>query len=71
MLDSAGQPLTVPSKVYEVGVIPDMLTDPVRTATALSNVTQIPEDQIQGQIEQTLQGDFLELLTYTPRSTPS
>jgi cell division protein FtsI/penicillin-binding protein 2 len=66
LLDSAGQPLTVPSKVYEVGVIPDMLTDPVRTATALQAVTQIPEDQIQGQIEQTLQGDFLELITYTP-----
>ncbi len=66
LLDSAGKPLTVPSKVYEVGVIPDMLTDPVRTAAALSDVTQIPEDQIEGQIEQTLQGDFLELITYTP-----
>jgi cell division protein FtsI/penicillin-binding protein 2 len=65
--DSAGQPLTVPSKVYEVGVIPDMLNNPVRTATALSDVTRIPEDQIQGQIEQTLQGDFLELITYTPQ----
>jgi cell division protein FtsI/penicillin-binding protein 2 len=66
LLDSAGQPLTVPAKVYEVGVIPDMLTNPVRTATALADVTKIPEDQIQGQIEQTLQGDFLELITYTP-----
>ena len=65
--DSAGQPLTVPSKVVEVGVIPDMLTDPVKTATALSDVTGIPEDQIQGQIQQTLQGDFLELITYTPQ----
>jgi cell division protein FtsI/penicillin-binding protein 2 len=66
LLDSAGQPLAVPSKVYEVGVIPDMLTNPLRTAAALAAVTGIPEDQIQGQIEQTLQGDFLELITYTP-----
>jgi cell division protein FtsI/penicillin-binding protein 2 len=66
LLDSAGQPLTLPSKVYQVGVIPDQLTDPARTAAALAAITQIPEDQIQGQIEQTLQGDFLELITYTP-----
>jgi cell division protein FtsI/penicillin-binding protein 2 len=66
LLDSAGKPLSVPSKVYEVGVIPDMLTDPTRTASMLSVVTQIPQDQIQGQIEQTLQGQFLELITYTP-----
>jgi cell division protein FtsI/penicillin-binding protein 2 len=66
LLDSAGRPLSVPSKVYEVGVIPDMLTNPVRTASMLAAVTQIPKDQIQGQIEQTLQGDFLELITYTP-----
>jgi cell division protein FtsI/penicillin-binding protein 2 len=66
LLDSAGLPLGVPSKVYEVGVVPDMLTDPARTASKLSAVTQIPEDQIQGQIEQSLQRDFLELITYTP-----
>ncbi len=66
LLDSAGRPLGVLSKVYEVGVVPDMLTDPTRTASLLSAVTQIPEDQIQGQIEQTLQAHFLELITYTP-----
>ena len=66
LLDSAGQPLIAPSKEYQVGVVPDQLTDPARTATALAAVTQIPEDQIEGQIEQTLQGDFLELITYTP-----
>jgi cell division protein FtsI/penicillin-binding protein 2 len=66
LLDSAGQPLTVPSKVYQVGVVPDMLTNPVRTANALAALTGIREDQIQGQIQQTLQGDFLELITYTP-----
>jgi cell division protein FtsI/penicillin-binding protein 2 len=66
LLDAAGQPLTVPSRVYQVGVIPDMLTNPARTAAALAAVTGIQKDQIQGQIEQTLQGDFLELITYTP-----
>jgi cell division protein FtsI/penicillin-binding protein 2 len=66
LLDSAGQPLTVPSKVYQVGVVPDELTNTARTAAALAAVTQIPKDQIEGQIEQTLQGDFLELITYTP-----
>jgi cell division protein FtsI/penicillin-binding protein 2 len=66
LLDSAGQPLIAPSTEYQVGVVPDQLTDPGRTAAALAAVTQIPEDQIQGQIEQTLQGDFLELITYTP-----
>jgi cell division protein FtsI/penicillin-binding protein 2 len=66
LLDSSGRPLGVPSKVYAVGVIPDVLSNPTRTASMLAAVTQIPEDQIQGQIEQTLQGDFLELITYTP-----
>ena len=66
LLDSAGRPLGVPSKVYEVGVIPELLGNPARTASALAAITQIPEDQIQGQIEQTLQNEFLELITYTP-----
>jgi cell division protein FtsI/penicillin-binding protein 2 len=66
ILDSAGQSLIVPSKVYEVGVIPGKLKDPARTAEELSAVTRIPADQISGQIEQNLQDDFLELITYTP-----
>ncbi len=66
ILDSSGQSLVVPSKVVEVGVYPGELEDPDRTAAALSAVTQIPEDQIEGQIEQNLQDDFLELITYTP-----
>jgi len=63
--DSAGQSLIVPSKVYQVGVYPGMLADPARTAAALSEVTQIPADQIEGQIEENPQPDFLELITYT------
>ncbi|MBO0822601.1 MAG: hypothetical protein J2P27_01930 [Actinobacteria bacterium] len=66
ILDSAGQSLLVQSTVFQVGVLPGSLTDPQRTAQALSAVTKIPADQIQGQIEQNLTGDFLELITYTP-----
>ncbi len=66
VLGSTGQPLVVPSKVVQVGVYPGKLEDPSRTAAALSAVTQIPEHQIQGQIEENLQNDFLELITYTP-----
>jgi cell division protein FtsI/penicillin-binding protein 2 len=64
--DSAGQSLIVPSNVYQVGVYPGKLTDPAKTAAALSAVTQIPADQIAGQIEENPQSDFLELITYTP-----
>ena len=63
--DSAGHSLIVPSKVYQVGVYPGSLTDPVRTATALSAVTKIPADQIAGQIEENPQSNFLELISYT------
>lgn len=64
--DSAGQSLIVPSKVVQVGVYPGMLASPAKTAAALSAVTQIPADQIEGQIEENPQSDFLELLSYTP-----
>jgi cell division protein FtsI/penicillin-binding protein 2 len=64
--DSAGQSLILPSKVVEVGVYPGKLTDPAKTAAALSAVTQIPADQIEGQINENPQSDFLELITYTP-----
>jgi cell division protein FtsI/penicillin-binding protein 2 len=66
ILDSAGQSLIVPSQVFQVGVYPGELADPAQTAAALSAVTQIPADQIEGQIEENLQDDFLELITYTP-----
>jgi cell division protein FtsI/penicillin-binding protein 2 len=66
ILDSAGQSLIVPSPVFEVGVYPGQLADPAQTAAALSAVTQVPAGQIEGQIEENLQDDFLELVTYTP-----
>jgi cell division protein FtsI/penicillin-binding protein 2 len=66
VLDGAGQALVVPSQVVQVGVYPGKLADPARTADALSAVTKIPAAQIAGQIEENLQDDFLELITYTP-----
>jgi cell division protein FtsI/penicillin-binding protein 2 len=66
VLDSGGQSLIVPSQVVQVGVYPGKLADPARTAAALSAVTKIPAAQIEGQIEENLQDDFLELITYTP-----
>jgi cell division protein FtsI/penicillin-binding protein 2 len=66
VLDSADQSLIVPSQVFQIGVYPGKLADPARTAAALSAVTRIPAAQIEGQIEENLQDDFLELITYTP-----
>ena len=71
VLDSAGRSLIVPSQVFQVGVYPGELADPARTAAALSAVTKIPAGQIEGQIEQNPQDDFLELITYTPSAYAS
>lgn len=64
--DSAGQSLIVPSQVVQIGVYPGQLASPAKTAAALSAVTQIPADQIEGQIEENPQSDFLGLISYTP-----
>jgi cell division protein FtsI/penicillin-binding protein 2 len=66
LLDSAGQPLAVPSLVYRVGVFPDRLTDPGQTAADLGSVTKIPADQIQGQMNQAPSAKFFSLLTLSP-----
>jgi cell division protein FtsI/penicillin-binding protein 2 len=66
LLDSAGQPLAVPSLVYKVGVFPDRLTDPDQTAADLGYVTKIPEGQIEGQMDQAPTTKFLPLLTLSP-----
>ncbi len=66
LLDSAGQPLAVWSTVYQAGVIPDRLRNAQRTAADLADVTKIPEDQIEGQMDQGLSAAFLPLLTLSP-----
>ncbi len=66
LLDSSGQPLAVPSPVYEVGVIPDELTNLKRTADKLAGITQIAADQVEGWISDAVPGEFKELLTLSP-----
>jgi cell division protein FtsI/penicillin-binding protein 2 len=66
LLDSAGQPLAVWSKVYKVGVIPDRLTAADQTAAELGAVTQIATAQIEGQIDQAPSATFIPLLTLSP-----
>jgi cell division protein FtsI/penicillin-binding protein 2 len=66
LLDSSGQPLAVPSPVYQVGVIPDRLTNPKLTADKLAAITQISPDQILGWINAAPQARFTQLLTLSP-----
>ncbi|HEY2079889.1 MAG TPA: NTF2-like N-terminal transpeptidase domain-containing protein, partial [Streptosporangiaceae bacterium] len=66
LLDSAGQPLAALSTVYRVGVVPDKLTDADQTAADLGRVTQIPTDQIEGQMDQAPSAAFIALLNLSP-----
>jgi cell division protein FtsI/penicillin-binding protein 2 len=66
LLDSSGQPLAVPSPVYQVGVIPDKLANLPLTADKLAAITQISADQILGWIYAAPQARFTELLTLSP-----
>ena len=66
LLDSADEPLTVPSQVYRVGVTPGQLTNPQRTAAGLAAVTKLSAVQIEGQMDQALPGEFLSLITLSP-----
>jgi len=66
LLDSAGHTLAVPSTVYKVGVIPDRLTHADVTAADLGKLTQIPVDQIEGQMDQAPSATFIWLLTLSP-----
>ena len=60
------QPLTVLSEVFRVGVTPGLLTNPARTAAGLAAATKLSAEQIEGQMEQALPGEFLALLTLSP-----
>jgi cell division protein FtsI/penicillin-binding protein 2 len=66
LLDSSGAPLSVKSPAYQVGVVPAQVTDPARTAALLQAVTQIPQNQIEGQIQSAVPGRLLVLLTLSP-----
>jgi cell division protein FtsI/penicillin-binding protein 2 len=64
--DSAGQPLEVPSAVYQVGVWPRALPDPTETADDFAEVTQLNSAQVLGQIQAAPPEQFLTLLSLDP-----
>jgi cell division protein FtsI/penicillin-binding protein 2 len=68
LLNASGQPLQVPSAVYQVGVWPKMLKNAVTTASDLASVTQLNSSQVLGQIQAAPPGRFLALLSLDPPS---
>jgi cell division protein FtsI/penicillin-binding protein 2 len=66
ILDRSGKSLTVPSKAYQIGVIPGELKNSEATANQLSLLTQIPANQIVGRIDASPSSGFLELVTLPP-----
>jgi cell division protein FtsI/penicillin-binding protein 2 len=68
VLDAEGQPLQIPSTVYQVGVWPKALSNPSATANAFAAVTQLDSSQVLGQIQAAPPGRFLALLTLDPGS---
>jgi cell division protein FtsI/penicillin-binding protein 2 len=71
LLASDGQPLSVPSSTYLVGVIPNqlhgsqVLTFSERLVSALE-LQNLPPAQVAGQIKASLSNQFQELFTLTP-----
>jgi cell division protein FtsI/penicillin-binding protein 2 len=71
LLASDGQPLTVPSSTYQIGVIPNRLhgSEVLTTAAALVSALRLPNlpaAQVAGQINASLSNQFQELFTLTP-----
>jgi len=63
VLDSSGRSLLTASTAYVLGVTPDRLTDPVRTASQLASATGLDPAAVQGEIQAAPPRRFLELLT--------
>jgi cell division protein FtsI/penicillin-binding protein 2 len=68
VLSTSGQPLQVPSAVYQVGVWPKTLKNATTTANDFANVTQLNFSQVLGQIQAAPPGRFLTLLSLDPGS---
>ena len=66
LLDAEGKPLAPLSTVYTVGVTPDRLKNPERTAAGLAKVTALSATQILGWITEAPGANFLELVRLTP-----
>ena len=66
VLDSAGRPLEVPSRVYVLGVWPDRLADADETAAGFAEVTGLDATQVLGQISAAPPRAFLTLASLDP-----
>lgn len=66
VVDSSGHSLAIPSLAYQVGVFPDRLTDPARTADQIQADTGIPADEIEAQIGEAVQATYFTLMTLSP-----
>jgi cell division protein FtsI/penicillin-binding protein 2 len=68
VLDTGGQPLQVPSSVYQVGVWPKSLAHADITAADFAGMTGLNSTQVLGQIRAAPAGQFLTLLSLDPDS---
>jgi cell division protein FtsI/penicillin-binding protein 2 len=66
LTDYRGTPLVSESMDYRIGVYPDQLKNPAATAAAFSQVTELDEQQVLGQIQGAPPKEFLSLLTLDP-----
>lgn len=66
LLDAEGAPLAPLSLVYTVGVVPDRLKDPARTANGLAKATGLAASQVLSWITEAPGAGFLELVRFSP-----
>ena len=66
VLDAKGNPLQVKATAYVLGVVPDRLASPAKTAQAFAKPTKLQAGQVLGQITAAPPHSFLRLATLDP-----
>ena len=66
VLDAKGNPLQVKATAYVLGVVPDRLASPAKTAQAFAKPTKLQAGQVLGQIMAAPSHSFLRLATLDP-----
>jgi cell division protein FtsI/penicillin-binding protein 2 len=66
VLDAKGNPLQVSATAYVIGVVPDRLNNPAKTAQAFAKPTGLQAGQVLGQITAAPPHSFLPLATLDP-----
>ena len=66
VLDAKGNPLQVKATAYVLGVVPDRLASPAKTAQAFAKPTKLQAGQVLGQITAAPSHSFLRLVTLDP-----